>query len=140
MTLNRSTVRWVASPVLALASVALAQVVSFQAVVSTLVVALGPSALDPGNPGIWAAKTIASVVMGAAFVSTTWWVAPGYKSRTAVVAFACVLLWSVALSRGAFVGGFFPWLIAMAVAGAIGAGGALWLTRSRFVASPSTAS
>lgn len=109
--------RWLATPVLALIAVLLAQALLFSVSVAVIAAIRGPAVGD----GIWAAKTIASFFMGAAFVGVASGVAPNHKGRIALAAFGAVLLWSSRLAIGAFAGGYFPWLIAMACAGALGA-------------------
>lgn len=116
--------RWLAAPAVALIAVLLAQALLFNVSVAVMVAIRGPALGD----GIWAAKTIASFFMGAAFVGVASGVAPGQKRRTAMGAFGAVLLWSSRLAIGAFAGGYFPWLIAMACAGALGAACAFWRT------------
>ncbi len=109
--------RWLAAPVLALLAVLLAQVLLFNVSVALIIAIRGPAS---GND-IWAAKTIASFFMGAAFVGVASGVAPSHRHRIALAAFGAVLLWSSRLAIGAFSGDYVPWLISMGGAGALGA-------------------
>ena len=100
-------IRWLLTPIIALAAVSLAQVLAFPLAMAPLSAALGPEGFDSA---LWAAKTIASVVMGLTFVASASWIAPHEKRGVALVAFAVVILWSGRLTVSAFSGGFFPWL------------------------------
>lgn len=113
--------RWLAVPVLAPVAVLVAQVVLFQLSVAALVWVRGPAIGD----GIWAAKSFAAFFMGVTFVAVASWVAPAFKRRVSLIAFGAVLLWGSTLATGAFANGYFPWLLAMALAGVLGGGYAL---------------
>jgi hypothetical protein len=116
--------RWLAAPVLALLAVLLAQALLFNVSVALIIAIRGSAVWD----GIWAAKTIASFFMGAAFVGVASGVSPSHKRRIALAAFGAVLLWTSRLAIGSFSGGHVPWLIAMGGAGALGAACAFYRT------------
>ena len=120
---RHEAVRWLATPILALLAVTVAQALMYEVGLMALYVAVRPTALDAT---VWAAKAFSSVFMGAVFVGTARWVAPRHKQRVALAAFALVMLWSSRLITAAFTGEFFPWLAAMGVAGGLGGASMLW--------------
>jgi hypothetical protein len=136
MTRASNVVRWVVTPIAAILSALLAQVVMFQLIGVVLYAAFG---LPPGGSTIWAVKTVTSLFMGAAFVGVVWFVSPDRKLAATAVAFLVVLLWGGLLMIGAFERGFFGWLFAMGLAGVAGGAGALWLGRRALGALPAGA-
>lgn len=116
--------RWLAIPVIALLGAAVAQVVVFKGIGALTFAVSGEW---PGSTGTWAAKTVTSIFMGAAFVALAWAVAPRAKQFASLLAFGIVLLWGGRLITSAFEHGFFVWLLAMGLAGIAGGACALWL-------------
>ena len=71
---------------------------------------------------IWAVKSVASVLMGAAFVGAAAWTAPAGRRGVAAVAAAVVLAWALALLA---LGGLDSWGPVLGGAGTAGALAAL---------------
>jgi hypothetical protein len=81
---------------------------------------------------IWAAKTVTSPFMSAAFFGAMWWVAPPTRrSVVAVGALVAVLLWGGLLIFGAVTEWprFHGWLFNMGLALWLGGGVTFWLVR-----------
>jgi hypothetical protein len=82
----------------------------------------------------WAAKCCSAPFMAAAFLATTWLVAPARFRRAAGIgAFLVVVLWSALMMTGAFLGsgGFNAWLFALGPSGLAGGLAVFLVTRAR---------
>ncbi|MEM0961787.1 MAG: hypothetical protein AAGK21_04485 [Bacteroidota bacterium] len=114
--------RWAAVVPAALLAAAVAQVTLM------LLGGLALSSLYTSGPDwmIWAAKSVASPFMGAAFVAGATWVAPSRRDRVALGAFTGVVVWGVALMVGAG-----TWGPAMGGLGILGACGVLAVVQRR---------
>ena len=73
---------------------------------------------------IWAAKSFASLFMGAAFVAGASWAAPSRRRATAATAAVVVIGWGVMLAVGA--GTWGPVMGGLGVVGALSASAVVW--------------
>ncbi len=119
--------RWAGTPIGALLASLTVQWLVYRGILEVVGVTVG---LDSGAE-YWAAKTITSVFMGAAFVASACWIAPEAKLWTAAVALGVVLLWGGHLIFSAFGATFSGWLFAMGAAGIAGGMCAAWAAQRR---------
>jgi hypothetical protein len=115
--------RWcLALPVAAFA-VLMLQYATFQLAGSVLWTSFG---VQPWTT--WTAKSVSALFMGIAFVAIATWVAPVRKRQAALIAFAVVAVWTLALVSGAFAGAHFSsWLVVLGLSGLLGGAITLWL-------------
>jgi hypothetical protein len=103
-------------PVAALLASLAVQLLAYRGMIDLLGATLGIRS----GADMWAAKTVTSLLMGAAFVAVASWVAPAAKLRAALIALGIVILWGARLMISAFGITFAPWLFAMGAAGIVG--------------------
>ena len=125
MTIPES-IRWLLLLPISLFITTVVQVLVFRIVGSLLMSVLDP---DPSSI-IWIAKSITSPFMGAAFVATTWWLAPRYKNIAAGVAVLLAAFWGLRLIIGGFSDGLI-WLFLMGALGFAGAIATFFVIRDR---------
>ena len=100
--------RWLTLGPLALLTAAVVQVLVFFTLLSLLHFSFGTDSWVR-----WAAKSLTSPFMGAAFVAVVWWLAPGRRKAAAVGALGLVAAWAsiLMLERSSTnLCGFLPWV------------------------------
>ncbi len=124
-----ANIRWLLLLLVALLVTAITEVLVFRVSSSLLMPVLGSDI----NSIVWIAKSITAPFMGAAFVTTFWWLAPSNKNMAAVTSLLLAAIWGIALMTSGFSSRFI-WLFVMGALGLVGAIAAFFVGRNRHIA------